>query len=206
MSSGAKRETLTIGAHVDATDGRCGSLVRLIVDPATESLTHLAVQPPHHPELTRLVPADLVAGVEDGVIRLSCTAERFGQLDAAEDIELLSQADLVSTQMGIGGVALPLGHHAKPELIDVVPVGEVAVRRGDPVHAKDGWIGEVEGLEIDPSTEQVTHVILQEGHFWGRKHVAIPIGAANRVDNEIQVDLTKDEIEALPSVSHGSGH
>lgn len=205
MSSSGEEETFTIGAHVDATDGRCGSLVRLIVDPATQSLTHLAVEPAHHREQTRVVPVALVERVEDGVIRLNCTRERFEQLDAAEDIELLSQADLISTQMGIGGVALPLGHSAKPELVDVVPVGEVAVRRGDTVHAKDGWIGEVEGLVIDSASQHVTHVILKEGHVWGRKHVAIPIGAANRVEDEIRVDLTKEEIEALPPVSHHAG-
>ena len=54
---------------------------------------------------------------------------------------------------------------------------------------------------IDPADDHVTHVILQEGHVWGRKQVAIPIGVANRVDDEIRVDLTKDEIEALPPVS-----
>jgi uncharacterized protein YrrD len=205
MSSSGEGETFTIGAHVDGTDGRCGSLIRVIVDPTTESLTHLAVQPAHHAEQARLVPADLLAGVNDEVIRISCTTKQFEQLDAAEDIELLSSADLVSTQSGIG-MALPLGHHSKPRLSDVVPTGEVAVRRGDAVHAKDGWIGAVDGLVIDPASEQVTHVILQEGHLWGRKHVAIPIGAANRVENEIRVDLTKKEIEALPPVSHRSGH
>jgi uncharacterized protein YrrD len=205
MSSRDQTETFTFGAHVDATDGRCGSLIRVIVDPTTESLTHLAVQPGHHAERTRLVPADLVAGVEDDVIRLSCTTRQFEQLDAAEDIELLSSADLISTQSGIGGIALPLGHHSKPRLSDVVPTGEVAVRRGDAVHAKDGWIGAVDALVIDPASDHVTHLILQEGHLWGRKHVAIPIGAANRVENEIRVDLTKKEIEALPPVSRHSG-
>jgi hypothetical protein len=58
---------------------------------------------------------------------------------------------------------------------------------------------------IDLASDQVTHVILQEGHVWGRKHVAIPIGAANRVENEIRVDLTKKEVEALHPVSHRSG-
>jgi sporulation protein YlmC with PRC-barrel domain len=197
MSSSGEKKTFSIGAHVDATDGRCGSLIRLIVDPTTQSLTHLAVQPGHHEERTRLVPADLVAGVEDEVIRLSCTTKQFDQLDAAEDIELLSSADLISTQSGIGA-ALPTGHHSKPRFSDVVPTGAVAVRRGDAVHAKDGWIGAVDGLVIDPASEQVTHVILQEGHLWGRKHVAIPIGTANRVENQIRVDLTKKEIEALP--------
>jgi uncharacterized protein YrrD len=203
MSSSGEGETFTIGGHVDATDGRCGSLIRVIVDPTTESLTHLAVQPGHHAERTRLVPADLVAGIEDQVIRLSCTTKQFEQLDAAENIELLSSADLISTQQGIG-IALPTGHHSKPRLSDVVPTGEVAVRHGDAVHCKDGWIGSVDGLVIDPGSAHVTHVILQEGHLWGSKHVAIPIGAANRVENEIRVDLTKKEIEALPPVSHRS--
>jgi hypothetical protein len=193
MSSSGEGETFTIGAHVDATDGRCGSLVRLIVDPTSESLTHLVVQPGHHAERARLVPVDLVAGVEDAVIRLGCATTQFEQLEAAEEIEVL-------------GVSGSLGENVRPAgFSDVVPTGEVAVRRGDAVHAKDGWIGAVDGLVIDPATDQVTHVILQEGHLWGRKQVAIPIGAANRVDNEIRVDLTKDEIEALPSISHRSG-
>jgi uncharacterized protein YrrD len=204
MSSSGRPETFTIGAHVEGTDGRCGSLVRLIVDPTTESLTHLAVQPGSHEELTRLVPIALVTSVEDDVIRLSCTTKRFEQLDSATDIELLSSADLLATQSGVGA-GLPLGHHSKPRFSDVVPTGQVEIRHGDAVHAKDGWIGAVEGLVIDPAGEQVTHVILQEGHFWGRKHVAIPIGAANRVDDVIRVELTKEEIEALPPVSHDTG-
>ena len=81
---------------------------------------------------------------------------------------------------------------------DYVPPGKVEISRDDPVHAKDGWIGAVHDLVIDPADHRLTHVILQEGHLWGRKQVAIPIGAANRVGNEIRVDLTKDEIEALP--------
>jgi len=200
MSSSGPGETFTIGGHVAGTDGRCGSLIRVIVDPTTESLTHLAVQPGHHAERARLVPADLVSGVQDGVIQLNCTTKQFEQFDAAENIELLSSADLISTQQAIG-IALPTGHHSKPRLSDVVPTGEVAVRHGDAVHCKDGWIGSVDGLVIDPASEHVTHVILQEGHLWGSKHVAIPIGAANRVENEIRVDLTKKEIEALPPVS-----
>jgi hypothetical protein len=84
---------------------------------------------------------------------------------------------------------------------DRVPVGDVEIRRGDPVHAKDGWTGAVQGLVIDPADHHVTHVILQEGHVWARKQVAIPIGVANRVAGELRVDLSKDEIEALPPVS-----
>ena len=99
---------------------------------------------------------------------------------------------------------MPLGHHPKPMFSDRVPAGEVEIHRGDAVLARDGWIGAVQGLVIVPVDHHVTHVILQEGHLWGRKQVAIPIGAANRVGDEIRVDLTKEEIEALPPAENSS--
>ena len=70
----------------------------------------------------------------------------------------------------------------------------------DQVHATDGGIGRVQGLVIDPHDHHVTHVLLQEGHLWGRKEVAIPISAVTGVDDGIQLSLTKDEVKDLPPV------
>ena len=212
MSSSGKAETFKIGAHVDATDGRCGNLTRVIFDPVADVLTHLVVEPGHHEELAQLVPVNLVVGVDDDAIRISCTKAEFERLDAAEDLQFLP-ADPKATGYGTHasswpyyGLGMPLGHHDEPLFIDRVPLGEVEIRRGDPVHARDGLIGSVQGLVIDPGDHHVTHVILQEGDVWGRKQVAIPIGAANRAHDRIRVDLTKDEIEALPPVSLSSRH
>jgi sporulation protein YlmC with PRC-barrel domain len=71
---------------------------------------------------------------------------------------------------------------------------------GHPVHATDGEIGQVEGLVIDPRSHHVTHVLLQEGHLWGRKEVAIPISAVTGVDDGIQLNITKREVQDLPPV------
>jgi hypothetical protein len=46
----------------------------------------------------------------------------------------------------------------------------------------------------------VTHVLLQEGHVWGRKRVAIPIDAVTRVASDLEVGLTKHQVHDLPSV------
>ena len=206
MSSGITGDTFKMGAHVEATDGRCGHLTRVIINPVVDSLTHLVVEPGHHEEGARLVPVDLVAGVEDDQIRLNCTKQQFEQLDEADDVQFLPAG---ATGVGYGsntsawpyyGLGTPLGHHPQPIYVDRVPLGDVEIRRGDEVHATDGLIGAIEGLVIDPADHHVTHVLLQEGHFWGRKQVAIPIDAANRVGDEVHVDLTKDEIEALPQV------
>jgi hypothetical protein len=84
--------------------------------------------------------------------------------------------------------------------VDTIPLGEVAVRRGEPVHAVDGPIGHVDGLVIEPGNDHVTHVLLQEGHLWGRKEVAIPISAVTGDEDGITLRLSKQQIQDLPPV------
>lgn len=81
-----------------------------------------------------------------------------------------------------------------------MPLGEVQVRRGDHVYASDEPVGRVQGLVIDPSDHHVTHILLEEGHLWGKKRVAIPISAVKRVGAIIRLNLTKDEVQDLPPV------
>ena len=98
------------------------------------------------------------------------------------------------------GLRDTIGEVPQPVTYDTIPLDEVEVRRGEQVHATDGAIGSVQGLVIDPRNHHVTHVLLQEGHVWGRKEVAIPIGAVRGVDNGIRLNITKQQVEDLPSV------
>jgi hypothetical protein len=185
----------------------------VIVDPIAQALTHLVVAPAHHRGLGRLVPIELVEGARGDRIHLRCKIGDFEQLDRAEDVRFLPTT---TGPLGYGshalmwpyyGLGMPLGGQGlerEPILIDRVPVGEVEVHRGDQVHAADGWIGSVQGLVIDPNDHHVTHVLLQEGHLWGRRQVAIPIGAASRVGEEIRVTLTKQQVQELPPVQLSS--
>jgi uncharacterized protein YrrD len=83
----------------------------------------------------------------------------------------------------------------------------VAVRRGEHVHATDGGIGRVKGLVIDPRNHHVTHVLLQEGHLWGRKEAAIPIRAVASTGDGIRLKITKQDVQDLPpvDVDHSDG-
>jgi len=54
---------------------------------------------------------------------------------------------------------------------------------------------------VDPADNKVTHVLLQEGHMWGRKEVAIPVSAIDSVDAGIRLNLTKQQVEDLPPLS-----
>jgi len=46
----------------------------------------------------------------------------------------------------------------------------------------------------------VTHILLDEGHLWGKKRVAIPISAVKDVGAGVRLTLTKDQLRDLPPV------
>jgi sporulation protein YlmC with PRC-barrel domain len=184
-----------MGATASCLDGPGGKVSRVIIDPATETVTHLVIQPKHRLGVGRLVPLDLV-DTTAGDIRLRCTVEEFGGLEPAQETELIDDVP----GLGLGGLNAPMGVTSPVQtyLQDVVPLGEADVDRGDPVHALDGEIGRVQGLLVDPDDHRVTHVLLQEGHLWGRKKVAIPASAVTGVENGIWLSLTKKQVQDLP--------
>jgi hypothetical protein len=200
----------TIGAKASFSDGSHGKVTRLIVDPVAEAITHLAVEPVHRLEYARLVPLDLVDAT-DGQVRIRCTRADFDKLDPAEDTRFLTGAGLYGQytpgQVGfLPYFALTQGGAPGAEIMqsvtfDAVPKGEVDVQRCDPVQATDGDIGHVEGLAIDRATGHVTHVLLQEGHLWGRRVVAIPISAVTSTTDGIRLNISKHEVENLPPVN-----
>src|SRR4029077_16063687 len=79
----------TIGARASCTDGHCGEVRRLIISPATETVTHLVIPPGHRHEAGRLVPMPLVE-TTDGEIRLRCTRAEFDKLDHAAERDLVA--------------------------------------------------------------------------------------------------------------------
>ena len=207
----------TIGTEASGSDGAVGRLIRVIVDPTVEEVTYLVIEPEHRPDLGRLVPLDLV-DTSEGEIRLRCTRAEFDNLDPAEDTQIIPATDAYGSYgagqvsympyYGLegGGMAVPGiggGGSIGPQVVatDSVPLGEVEIRRGESVQATDGDIGRVQGLVIDLGSRHVTHFLLQEGHLWGKKEVAIPISAVTSTRDGIQLKLSKHEVQNLPPVN-----
>jgi sporulation protein YlmC with PRC-barrel domain len=212
----SKTAEFSIGSEVTCSDGVCGDLRRVVVDPVARSLTHLVVEPRHRPGTGHLVPIGLVASTTEG-IRLRCNKSEFEALDDAEEIRFLpgssgdwsyGQEQMLSWPyyVGMGGMGMGASSQAPMDAgplttsRDRVPVGEVEVRRGEHVHATDGAIGRVQGLVVDPGDHHVTHVLLDQGHLWGQKRVAIPILAVTSVEDGVRLNLTKAEVRDLPTV------
>jgi hypothetical protein len=204
----------TIGTEIRCGDEVCGELRCVVLDPVARALTHLVVEPRHRRGAGKLVPIELVDSSAEEIC-LRCSRAEYDALEAAEETRFLSEP---SEQLGYGaGQVLawpyyPLGMGGAgmaggPLSItyDRVPPGDVEVRRGEHVHATDGNIGRIQGLVIDPHDHHVTHVLLEEGHLWGKKEVAIPIGAVADVSADgVRLDLTRDEVRDLPPVDLSS--
>lgn len=202
-------ERFTIGAEVSCTDGPGGTLTRIVVDPVADVVTHLIVEPRREREPARLVPVELVDSAA-GEIRLKCALADFDSLDPAKEGQFIASDNDVPNYRTTDTVAWPYfgyrGARGDLEADDAIPPGEVEVQRGEHVNATDGHIGQVEGLVIDPASHHVTHVLLREGHIWGRKQVTIPISTVTRVADRIEVNLTKQQVQDLPEVDIDRPH
>ena len=82
----------TLGASASCSDGPCGEVIRVILDPVARTVTHLVVEPRHRPVDGRLVPVAMIdAGATE--IGLRCTLAEFDRLDASEEIEFVEGMD-----------------------------------------------------------------------------------------------------------------
>lgn len=204
-----------IGADITCDDGYGGTLTRVVIDPISRCVTHVVVETRGR-RFPRLVPIDLL-DIAARHVRLQGSTAELDALPAAEEAEYLpvvsgggslgygSGSSFTWPYYGLvgGGIGggTGIGMNANlPAVHDRLPLGEVAVRRNQCVSATDGDIGRVKGLVLDPADHRVTHFLLQEGHLWDRKEVAVPIRAVTSVGAGIEVNLTRQQIGELPSI------
>jgi sporulation protein YlmC with PRC-barrel domain len=206
---------IDLDARLRCSDGIMVQLVDVVIDPSTRTVTHVVVHPERDHYVTRLVPIDRVDGSGERHLALDC---EDADLDGFPRVSMIDYIRLDDTPVaapewavGIRDVlALP---HFAAEFDsgwyddhyavgwDRIPAGEVEIRRESTITSADGReIGTVDGFVCDRGGE-LTHIVLQHGHLFGRRDLAIPIGRVDRLANdEVVVTLTAAEIEALPAV------
>jgi uncharacterized membrane protein len=204
---------IPIHAKVECSDGPGGESITVIVNPVTSKVTHLVVEDKHAPVPTpRLVPVDQIAATSSDRSRLRCTKAELADLHpfATTHYVQTQHTDYRQAVRGdlAGGFANPhMSPYAVPERgvvskdMERIPVGELAMRRGTRVAATDGPVAEVGELLVDASSEHVTHLVLLEGHLWGKNEIALPISAIDRLeDDTVYLELDKKAIKRLPSI------
>lgn len=219
----------TLGSDVRCADGDCGQVKSVVISPGEDSVTHLVVEPAHEQGLAKLVPLRLVdtahAPATGGEVRLRCSVAEYDQLDAAEAtysspavegdpnyysdpmVSWPSYAPPGTMSMpGVMGMPAMPGDGAR-EVEETVTVDTVQaqlpgadeVSPGEHVHAKDGDIGHIQGIVMDPDTGHVTAVLLREWHLLSHRTVLVPRSAVATVDAEgFHLSISKRQVRDLP--------
>jgi uncharacterized membrane protein len=199
-------ETIPLNAKVECRDGLCGESITVVVNPATHKVTHFVVRCDDvgdHDQ--RLVPVDRVTDTSSDLIRLDCNKEDLAAMQPFLETQYIRTEEPVPTYAAYDSYMFPYATSIEPVDMAVeverVPPGELAVHRGTRVEALDGHVGEVGELLIDPASGDVTHLIMREGHLWGKKDVTLPLSAIDYVEEDtVYLKLDKKAIDMLPTI------
>ena len=190
---------IPLHAKVECTDGEAGESTNVISDPVTRRLTYVVVREKHGEKKERLVPLDRVEKTTSKLIRLNISLEELAALEPFSTRQFMETVESAE-----GSYALPYAVlEATPAMVEYehIPPGQLSIHRGTDVEATDGRIGDIDEFAIDPKNGEITHLILREGHLWGKKELALPVSAIDRVfDGVVYLKIDKEAVEKLPTI------
>ena len=196
---------IPINVEVLCAGKECGRSTSLVINPINERVTHLVVTEKVFPNIERLVPVDKILASSPNSIQLRCSQTDLSNMDAFEETDFIGAGQLeASFPYNVPYEVWPYAmYEAMPVPLEHehIPAGEVVIRRGTPVKARDGQVGKVDEFLVDPENDVITHLVLREGHLWGKKDVTIPVSEIDKITDEaVRLKLDKDAIATLPSV------
>jgi hypothetical protein len=176
-------------ARVECADGPCGKSVAIIANPTTRGVTHIVVETRHSE--ARLVPVDQVVETAHDLVRLRCSRDELAGMEPFVETHYVDKrgADYGGPHFGADPYAFEATYASyTPKTVPVeeehIPPGELALHRGANVEAADGHIGKVGEFLIEPTSGRITHLVLMEGHLWGKREVTLPVSAIDRVETD----------------------
>lgn len=203
---------IPLNVDVQCTDGEGGQVVAAILDPVRLTMSQIVVDIKGHGGKEHLVPLDYVTGSTPKSISLRCTREKLSHCDPF--LQMIRVEDMgigMANAQGLAYAEFQSGISTTDfEMVgggpgyvetEAIPDNEISTRHGIPVQATDHKVGQLDEYVVDSESGRITHIILKEGHLFGRKEVAVAADQIDRISEiEIFLKLSKDEVEQLPSL------
>ena len=206
------RWEMKIGSTVTATDGDCGHLEQVFVDPRQERIVALLVRP--HALIARpaVVPENLIAEATENEVRLTINQAQVAALSPARGSELILDGEECEADD-----ELPAAPEAAPAEVErasrpteadpterpVAGPGRkrrvLRLRAGHQVFCRDGFAGQASLILFDPDG-RVQGFVLHSGHLHliGRDLI-VPAGWIQALDaNTARLSVERDALATLP--------
>lgn len=201
---------IPLNADVHCTDGAGGQAVAAVLDPARLTMSHIVVDIKGHGHTEYLAPLKFITGSSAKGITLSCARDDLAHLDPfLRTVRVEDQGVGLSNAQGLAYAGSQSGLSATDfsmtsggtSYVDVeaIPENELPTRHGIPVYASDHQVGQLDEFVVTLESGQITHVVLKEGHLFGKKEIAVPVEQVDRIGEvAVYLKLTKHEVEQLP--------
>ena len=202
---------IPLQAQVECTDGVYGRSVCVLINPVIDQVTHVVVKEDASPNTEYIVPVETVTETIADTIRLSCSQAELEKMEPFIKTKVMEEkvpAKNFGYAVGMYGMGsyyyLPFVAAERTVYESVkyqqIPPGELAVQRGTRVEATDGYVGKVDEFVVNPANGHITHLVMREGHLWGKKDVIIPLSAMGDThEDTVFLKIDKHQIESLPT-------
>lgn len=198
---------LNIGAQVFCSDGKCGSLAKVAVDPETRRVTHLIVEEGFLLKRSRVFPFSSVEVATSAEIRLLLRSDDLEQYPVyrEETVEMpaSNQGEAGASAFWREGVPYGVGPTVPVPVVSEKIRHGVAddlavVDRSTPVEGLDGGIGKVDRFMVDAPSGEITQVIVQQGLLFTSKR-AVPASMVTAIaEDAVFVEAGGEELKDLP--------
>ena len=213
-SVGGEKMKLELGTSIRCADGATRELVDVVIDSSSSRVTHLVIRPAQHADDARLVPISLASRAEDGEseISLNCGAADLERFDPVHKFEILRAGERPNEdpKWDVGVEDIVVAPNYAPTAFgdyggsldsdvtisyDRVPKGEIELRHASSVYSADGHhLGSVDAVIVDDD-DRLTHLLLERGHLWWKREVALPAEAISKFESDmLTLGLTKREL------------
>ncbi len=201
---------LPLDAKVTCTDGHGGTSVAVTVGLEGKAISHIVIEDTSGSQ--RLVPLKMALKTSHDEIWLDCAEDDLKKMPLFLVTEFVERADQQSGDwaeeegewedgVDMSSFEMTTEAYGMPVEVERVPEGEVSFHRHVSIEATDGHIGRIEKFIIEPESGQITHIVLQKGHLWGKKDVMVPVSAIDTIDYEsVYLNVDKSTAEGFPEL------
>ena len=202
---------IPIYAKVKCQNQECGKMTCFIINPINKTITHIVVQENGFIGIGRLIPIEEILDSQADQIILRCSKSEFSNFETFTESHYIGGNEQLLDHQAEHYYYHPyitpafdedFGYEPLIEKTECIPPGELGIHRGTTVYDTDGKVGQVDEFLITPEEYKISHLVLRVGHFWGEKHVTIPVSEINRIETDhVYLKLSKQAIEKLPVIS-----